>query len=127
MSKNLWPVDFGVVTEQTPVGILREQGDALGQRTGNIVVGRVDSNRAQPGIFTYTFNLYFSPLSYQFPLLHISHGIELYPVDISIEGKEGEPSCPSTRKEFSEEGYNTFFRNEEVKKVIASLIAQSKQ
>ncbi len=43
MTENLWPVDFGEVKTKTPVWLLQEQANALGQRTTNIVVGRVDS------------------------------------------------------------------------------------
>ncbi len=106
MSENLWPDDFGVLTVQTPVGILREQAVGLGQRTANIVTGQIQSVPTdQPGRIRHVFHIYCSPLSYRIPLLYVEHGIDVYPVDIHVDGDSGElHSMPPTAEQFSARG-----------------------
>jgi hypothetical protein len=41
--ESFWPTDFGVATEVTPLTILKEQAGFLGQRTKNLIEGRVQT------------------------------------------------------------------------------------
>jgi hypothetical protein len=126
MPENLWPTDFGEVAQKTPVAILREQANALGDRTANIVVGKVSmSPQTFNGGFVYEFDLYSAPLGYSEGLLTITHGIELYPVRIRpLDG--GDDVVATTPDEFAARLKDLFSR-EKTKKTIASLIAQSKE
>lgn len=129
MYENLWPTDFGELAERTPVAILREQAQALGQRTANIVVGRVSSGSAGPGgNFIHHLSLYSSPLGYSTELLWIDHGIDLYPVQIRVPGdpNTNTPIVAANPSEFAAQLKDVFSR-EKTKKTIASLIAQSKE
>ncbi len=125
MSENLWPADFGEIVLRTPVSILREQALALGQRTSNIVVGRVFPAGAPAGRFRHAFALVCAPLGYQATFLYVEHGIELYPVDIFVEGEEGPPIRSDTPEDFAAR-LKEIFAREKTKRTIASLIAQSR-
>jgi hypothetical protein len=121
---SLWPTDFGEVAVLTPVAILRQQGEALGQQTQNIVVGRVETT-GDGQFFYQNFYLYCSPLGYQTHLLQVRHGIDLYPAEIIVTG-EGSPVTVASSDELKTK-LKEVFAHERTKKTIASLIAQSKQ
>lgn len=125
MTENLWPTDFGKVVERTPVSILREQALGLGERTSNIVIGRVTSRPEPPEKFAHTLHLYSSPLGYSTELLTIYHGIDLYPVAIRVPG---DPDLiDATNPEEFTASLKEIFSRGKIKKTIASLIAQSNE
>jgi hypothetical protein len=126
MTDNLWPNDFGDISKKTPVGILREQAKALGARTSNIVTGRIMTVAAGDGKFRHIFTLYCVPLGYSNNMFYIDHGIDLYPVEIFLEGEPGPSAVAETEEEFIAKLKDLFSR-EKSKKTIASLIAQSKE
>jgi hypothetical protein len=64
MTENLWPTDFGTLAQKTPISILREQALGLGERTSNIVIGRVASRPEPPEKFAHILSLYLSPLGW---------------------------------------------------------------
>src|SRR5580698_5088236 len=117
--ENLWPTDFDKVTQKTPVSILREQAQALGQRTANIVIGTV-SSRTVPNTekFEHILSLYASPLGYSTVLLTIDHGIELYPVSIRIPG-DPRPLAATNSDEFAVH-LKEIFSREKTKKTTLS-------
>jgi hypothetical protein len=121
---SLWPTDFGEVAVLTPVAILRQQGAALGQQTQNIVVGRV-STAGDGQSFYQNFSLYCSPLGYQTHLLQVRHGIDLYPAEIIVTG-EAAPLTAASPDDLKTK-LREVFAHERTKKIIASLIAQSRQ
>ncbi len=122
---SLWPADFGEIPVQTPVAILRQQGLALGQQTQNIVVGRVNTTSTGDG-FRHVFQLYCSPLVYWTELLVVDHGIDLYPAIIRVSGEASPPIEAATPEDFSEK-LRQVFASQRTKKIIGSLLAQSKQ
>jgi hypothetical protein len=126
MADNLWPMDFGELPPNTPVAILREQARGLGARTGNIVVGRVQTVGGGVGKFRHAFNLYCAPLGYAIDLFYVDHGIDLYPTEIHVLGEEGQPLRAETAEQFTSQLKDVFSR-EKTKRTIASLIAQSRQ
>jgi hypothetical protein len=125
MSENLWPMDFGVLAEKTPISILREQGQALGDRTSNIVVGRADTGYGGPGKFQHDFYLYCSPLAYNLHFLSVTHGIELYPAEMVVQGMAN--VIPVNTSQELEAHLREIFSRDRTKTIIASLIAQSKE
>jgi hypothetical protein len=127
VTENLWPTDFGTIPQKTPVAILREQAQALGERTGNLVVGRVESEGRGVNKFRHAFSLYCAPLGFVVPLFHVVHEIMLYPVDVYIEGEDPTTHLRAqTPEELTTRLKEIFFR-EKTKQIIASLIAQSKE
>jgi hypothetical protein len=122
---SLWPTDFGEPPVLTPVAILRQQGIALGQQTQNIVVGRVSTGPSEGG-FRQHFLLYCSPLAYETELLAVDHGIELYPATIHVTGSAGSPFVAADPEAFAQQ-LKQVFASERTKRIIGSLLAQSKQ
>jgi hypothetical protein len=130
MPDNLWPDDFGTTTITPPISILREQGRALGSRTGNIVVGRVIPLEAEPGRFSYRFDLWCAPLSYRIDLLTINHDIQMYPAEIVtalIHPADSVNKLQAANPEELTRHLRDIFARDATKRVIASLIAQSRQ
>lgn len=124
MSENLWPAAFGEVAQKPPVAILREQAQALGERTANIVVGRVALDPEAVNEFSYAFDVYAAPLGYKTELFQVRHGIELYPVRIFVNG---DLVHTAAHPEELAARLKDLFAREGTKKTIASLIAQSKE
>lgn len=97
---DLWPDDIAVVEPViTPLSILKEQGQALEERTKNILevkvllCSSVDSYRSidpnesnNLSEFAYSFSI-VAPLlgNYRYELFRIQHNIVLYPVHVSFD------------------------------------------
>lgn len=127
LRRNLWPEDIAVTDAVAPVVILKEQAALLGQQTQNLVEARVypGQSRYSEYPFVYYFELVAPALeNYRYRLFEISHGVEFYPVRIGFEGFDGYSDAKS-ENEFMEELAN-IFSSERTKRIISSLIAQSK-
>lgn len=120
---DLWPPDFGQEESLAPVAILRQQGAALGERTHNIIVGRVNTT-GNPEGFCHAFKLYCPPLGYEIQILQVEHSLDFYPARIRPVGQEA--ITANDPKDFSEK-LAQVFASEQVKKVVRSLLAQSMQ
>jgi hypothetical protein len=127
IAKNLWPSDFGQEQQLAPVAILRAQATALGERTQNIVVGRVRTVATAVG-FRHVFSVYCAPLGYQQDLLRVDHAIQFYPATITVEGQFDQETRQEAKDpiEFSKI-LEEVFASEPVKRIVRSLLAQSKQ
>ncbi|MCX7110575.1 MAG: hypothetical protein NTX45_10690 [Proteobacteria bacterium] len=87
---DLWAEDIGITTVKTPVAILREQASLLGKKTQNLVIGEVISS-SQDNVkeqkITNRFNIKAPALgNYRYNLFSISHGIDIYPLTMFVEG-----------------------------------------
>lgn len=135
--RNLWPDDISVTEQVPPVAILKEQGSLLGQRTKNLVEGRVSAADAEgPGFsdqdFCYEFDLVAPALGYRYQLFRIQHGVDFYPLgidwdspdNVSISNLHGEAGIENEEKFL--EALEIIFSSEKTRKVIGSLIAQSR-
>jgi hypothetical protein len=124
---SLWPEDIAVTDAVAPVVILKEQASLLGQRTQNLVEARV--HPGQLHYVGYPFVYYFELVApaldnYRYRLFGISHGVEFYPVRIEFEEFDGYRDAIS-ESEFMDE-LAKIFSSERTKRIISSLIAQSK-
>jgi hypothetical protein len=122
---SLWPESFGEVALLTPVAILREQGVALGEQTKNIVVGRVHT-AGEEQQFYQNFELYCAPLGYRVHLLQVRHTIDLYPATIFVTGEAPDASLSASTPDEFKEKLKEVFARPKTKKIITSLLAQSK-
>jgi hypothetical protein len=125
VTDNLWPTDFGQEETLSPVAILRQQGLALGERTQNIVVGRVATFGITNG-FRHILYLFCAPLAYQIELLTVEHSIDFYPAKITVFGEASPPQTAVGPDDFVQK-LAAIFASEANKKIIRSLLAQSKQ
>ena len=140
---DLWPEDLQIVEPLTPVAILKQQAILLGKKTKNLVEGRVYTvtvaanegslmaltafNKSIASdsahlMLVHNFDLVISTLgSYKYTLFTASHDINLYPVYVSSDQKI---KCEN-EEEFMQ-AIKRIFASEETRRVISSLIAQSK-
>jgi hypothetical protein len=86
---DLWPQDIVEdITLQSPANILREQGEALGSKTRNLVKGhviRLGEDWASPEEdFSYAFYLVGPTLNYQYMLFTFSCPIEYFPLTMRV-------------------------------------------
>jgi hypothetical protein len=124
---NLWNLELGQPQTPTPVSVLRKQATSLGELTGGMVVGKVETVSTRNTI-NHRFSLFAPLLSYSYPLFSVTHdGVHLYPVKISgtgggldyhVEAEDYPSFVNEIRAILSDEG---------VKEAIEALVAQSRE
>ncbi len=121
--RDLWPSDISVLPDiPTPLSILREKASLLGEKTNNLVEAEVRSHGNKSDQFVHTFFLVAPALdNYRYPLLTVTHKIELYPLTISFSGLGIQVNNPD---QFTDE-LRKIFADEKTKSVIQVLVAQS--
>jgi hypothetical protein len=124
-SVSLWPPEFSDVGVMTPIGILRQQAAALGEQTQNIVIGRVKT-RGNAQNFLHRFSLWCAPLGYEVDLLEVSHGIDLYPAEVVFIAGPPYKNTASDADQLKVQ-LREVFASETTKKIVGSLLAQSRQ
>lgn len=122
---SLWPKDFGKVDVKTPVSILREQANALGESTSNVVVGRVFAGTGPKDYFRHVFEIACPPLGYRSALLLIDHKVDMYPVTIHVETDGVAKLITADTPGAFMDALRTVFNSDSTRRLIASLIAQS--
>ncbi|OQX03642.1 MAG: hypothetical protein BWK80_55255 [Desulfobacteraceae bacterium IS3] len=131
--ENLWPQNLTVTQRKAPVTILREQASLLGEATQNIVKANVISKGGSDTMFLYIF-LIVAPTfdNYHYKLFTIRHGIDLYPVTISLDeaiaaeldiGSEKEMLAGS-EAEFIEI-LKRIFHSKRTVSIVQAIVAQS--
>jgi len=132
ISRNLWPEDIAVTDVIAPVTILKEQASLLGQRTKNLVEGRVSPGIGKgldmfdAGRFTYDFDLVAPALkNYTYRLFSISHGVEFYPLTIDSATLNSADFKVNNDEEFLK-ALETIFSSGKTKGIISSLVSQSR-
>lgn len=133
--RNLWPEDIAVTDAVAPVSLLREQASLLGERTKNLVEGSVVTPGTVRGVdflqqkdrFSYGLDLVAPALNnYRYRLFSISHGVEFYPLTISgTEALNSDEFQVNNEEEFLK-AIERIFLSEKTKRIISSLIAQSR-
>ena len=132
IADDLWPSDIAKEKVQTPVSILRAQAARLGQKTSNLVEGRVDTLAREDMIY-HRFNLVAPALdNYTYELFRISHPATMYPIRVEEEPAQSqmEQLNPSKRKRLtSEQEFVDWLRsvlaNEQTRRVVEALASQS--
>lgn len=121
---DLWPKEFKIEDQRTPLIILREQATLLGPKTNNIVEAKVQSSSSSSGLLQVLFDLVAPALNnYRIRLFTVFHPIEIFPLLIRVE---------KPTKEIRIEGMDDFvvavreiLSGEETIKIIKALILQS--
>lgn len=135
---SLWPDQLKKVTLKAPVTILREQASILGQKTKNIVEGRVyqpESSFSYNDAFEYDFVVLAPALqNYRYRLFTIIHNTNLYPVSFDLDKDIEQELLHNGKSEAeltaqSEEELTSILRgifgSEKTLHVIGSMLAQS--
>jgi hypothetical protein len=129
---DLWPPDLlGGEHTPTPIGILRQQGEALGARTHNFVLGEVETSPDSNGtMFTHSLMLVAPFLRYRKPLLKVYHAVLPFPAEV-VEGDLTRTSDKEPwRQKVNDENelrdrLQEFFNEARVKTLIRSVINMS--
>ena len=139
---DLWPDDLTSENLVAPVTILREQGERLGERTRNIVVGAVEAVDLYEYMddipvaidsknFSYGFYIKSSSINYTYKLFDINHSIDLYPVQINLDSGVARElhlgtAFISAENEFEfVEALRKILNTEKTKRIIRAILAQS--
>jgi len=129
--RNLWPEDIAVTDAVAPVSLLKEQASLLGDRTKNLVEGRVTPGVGKSvalmleGGFTYDFDIVAPALNnYRYRLFSVSHGVEFYPLVIDAPPFSVAELHVENEEEFLKT-LEAIFSSDKTKRIISSLIAQS--
>jgi hypothetical protein len=89
IAEYLWPSDIAKDKVQTPVSILRAQAAHLGQKTSNLVEGRVDTLAREDRIYHRSKLVAPALDNYSYELFRISQPATMYPIQV-----EDEPRVP---------------------------------
>jgi hypothetical protein len=129
--ENFWGTDFPEVGESTPVVLLRQQAELLGELTDGKVSGVV--KKADLGGTTYASMYLAVPAmgDYQFKLLSLAHPVVANPADpfpITVETSlpDGSKKEISSMREF-EEWLKEFLSSEPVHIAIGAMKARGER
>ncbi|MCZ7648472.1 MAG: hypothetical protein M5U26_24965 [Planctomycetota bacterium] len=127
-----WPANIATSGIATPSLILREQARYLGQKTKNVVEGRVLPTPMGESIVVY-FDLVVPALNnYSFRLLRVVHGPLGYPADVHFLDTEtkGGPLSGKHFRAGNETSFRKFLKqvlaSDETRRILGSLITQAR-
>lgn len=136
--EDLWPADIAPVVEAVPpITILKQQASILGQRTKNIVEAEAETHveaevetktEDYQRFLRHTLFLVAPALNfYRYPLLDVVHHVtQMYPVTIEVAWLEkDEDIIQAANEQEFKDGLKRIFADEETKRVIGALLAQS--
>ncbi|MCL5278490.1 MAG: hypothetical protein M1376_01115 [Planctomycetes bacterium] len=127
--ESLWGEWGSLIPERTPTTVLKEQATALSELTKGVLFGRVVVNNLTSGKFDIVLSIVAPAVNdYEFDVLHVRHGIDLYPATVLIPP---EPSVPRkevacTNEDELKTALASILGSDRVRQVIGALIAQSR-
>jgi len=138
---DLWPADISHSRMKAPVTILKEQALLLQDKTQGIIHAKVrrlneipEQDHSQNNErFTYEFYLRAPAIGdYEYSLFNITHGIELYPIEFTLDKEikhEFNPLDTDMYVTRSERDFlellRKIFSAKKTRKVIHAMLAQS--
>jgi hypothetical protein len=136
-TRDLWPADFATVTVIPPSEILQEQAGNLTRKTKGVLLGKVNRWSASGGFFL-SFRIVAPGLdNYEYEILQVHHGIDLYPVTVDAALGKAVPSMYNVAafsKDISTQlgspeqfvqWLESVLADDQTRKVIGSLLRQS--
>ena len=122
--KDLWPDFENIPFVRGPIAILAEQAKFLSDKTKNILLADVRHTNNTNGKITVQFNI-TAPLlnNYSYSLLYLEYDIFSYPCTIYFNGNRSEISDEKSLTT----NLQSIFSNEITKRVIGSLLGQSRE
>ena len=119
--ENYWPTDFGVDVEITPLTILQEQAALLGERTKNVVEGRVQTKVEDGMEFYHSLFLIVPTLgNYRYFLLSVRYRPAVYPIRVFDATTDREVEARDV-DEFKEK-LKAILSSDRVRKIIGTLL-----
>ena len=122
---DLWPEDIAHISTTPPLVVLQEQAQKLAQKTGKLVCATVDSTAERSQSFIHTFSLIAPALgNYTCRLFRVKHGVHFYPLEILTDIDV--PNFRAASQDDFIRALAEIFASAPVKKVVQSLMAQSR-
>ena len=123
--KSLWGDLEGLPEMKAPSLYLIEQGKILKKMTKDLLSFKVYNDTPYENTFVCTFYIVAELLNdYKYQLLSIYYGFEIYPLELHDAANNQKYKC------YKESDYldtlEKVFTSDQVRKIIASLISQSK-
>jgi hypothetical protein len=151
---DLWPQDFGVITKNSPLAILKEQASLLGGKTSNIVKATVKKESEElagllrrakndaMGVrsdafgsrsFSYAFFLQAPALdNYTYRLFRIIFDVDIYPVRFFVDDAIAEElsinskdGVPAADEEEFKQMLSRILGSQKTRKVINAILSQT--
>lgn len=125
LSEDLWPTNITAEPlDRPPLLILREQAEKLNEKTSNIIEAEVTADPFGDSESLYVRFVIKAPAlgGYEFVLLTIIQPVDLYPVRLEFEGSVWVANEETGFKQYLANCFNSA----RTRKIISSLIAQSK-
>ena len=123
-AKNMWGKLDDLEPIKTPTLILKEQGDLLYGATKGTLRG-ITTLQTVGDEFLIGFDIKAFYLNqYQYTLLTVRHGLNVYPLTVKDKVQDKEYSCET--EEAFVEAVEYILSSTEVRKIIQTLISQSK-
>jgi hypothetical protein len=121
--ENYWPTDFGVPAEVTPLTVLKEQATFLGERTKNLIEGRVQTKvEGEAMKFRHSLYLVVPTLgNYRYFLLSVTHNPTIYPIEI-FDATSERAIMARDFEEFKEK-LREILSSDRVKRIVGSLLS----
>lgn len=116
--EDLWPVNIAESKLVTPVSILREQAELLGEKTKQLVRGEVDT-QAVGSMLVHRFNVVAPTLNYRYELFTVQHTVKFYPLTV----KSAQVEQVANEEEFKAR-LKTLFADQHTINVVHSILAQ---
>src|ERR1700757_1172312 len=121
MQDDLWPSNIADTTLVTPVSILKEQAELLGQKTRQLVKGEVGTG-ATGHLFVHAFFLAAPTLGYRYELFRASHGVSFYPLNLTYLNNNTQIKSEAELKEKLKE----IFSAQHTVNTVQSILAMSR-
>jgi hypothetical protein len=126
---DLWPDDLiSGPAPSSPIGVLRQQGEALGARTHNFVHGEVQTSESGDGKqFVHFFSLVAPFLRFRRALLLVTQGLDPYPAtvvetELTRQPDQSEWSRKVNNEQELQDCLREFFNQPRVKQIVRTVI-----
>lgn len=96
--KNLFNIQLDYLI--APKQVLKDQAEHIAQLSDKTILARVETARGSQGMdecFTHTFHIRVPKLSYSAQLFEVTHGIDMYPVQVRDDDWSFEKECPDAQ------------------------------
>ena len=131
---DMWPTSITEPTTVTPpIAVLKKAAMELSKKTNGLLTGHIETAAAFPTLpgssdLTHAFFIVATALNeYQYKLLDVRHGINLYPANVHPrEGLPNDLNRKAENPEKLERALQEVFASPKVVEIVQSLLAQSK-
>ncbi len=120
---DLWPSNIADAKLVTPVSILRQQADLLGEKTKQLVKGEVKTQTTGT-LFVHSFFLVAPTVEYRYELFQASHHVSFYPLNVSYLNQTTQMKSETEFKEKLKQIFAAQHTVNTVQSILATVSSQ---